>query len=389
MSQRIVSIQHGDYREALQIIASGQTEPYFGMKYSVDLLEKFVENDQNLIISLTTVPYSIRRKRGELVGIPEPKLPRPIPGRVAEFLLARRILKKIREFRPTHVLLRTGRPAIVSQVLRYAKERGCNTLVVFANFLFNDNPRSRRVNREITALMNEPFVFRVGNHKWPATQSLVDSGLNPAKAVAWDWPGQRMARDYPIKELLPPPFHLVYAGSITVHKGVGDLIDAASILHARGVKSRFSILGSGGDFDALKEKAGSLPEGLIDFKGRLPNGEVFQFMRDATLVFVPSRHSFHEGLPLTLTEGLASRTPLIVSDHPVMVRAFQNNQGLLFFRASDPASLASVTQAVLEDPAEYRRLSETTADALDRVDCPFSFGDLLDEWKQTFANGQG
>ncbi len=371
----------------MQIVDSGVSEPYFGMKYSVEVLENLFAGHHHLMISLDAPAYSERRGLGELVGMPEPRLPKPVPGRVTEYLLARRIIKKMREFHPTHVLLRTGRPAVILQVLRLCKSSGWDTLVVFAGYLFNDTPRSRRHNRVITALMNEPFVFLVGNHRWPATHSLVEAGLDPAKAIAWDTPGLPQAGDHPVKNLVSPPFRLLFAGSVTIDKGVGDLIDAAAILQSRGIAFHLDIIGAG-DLAAFEQRAAALPEGMVTFRGRLPNDEVFRLMRESTLVFVPSRHSFPEGLPYTLTEGLASRTPLVVSDHPVMVRAFRDGEGLRFFRGSDPSSLADTAQSVLGDAAEYLRMSETTADALARVACPTSFGDLLDRWRQTFPNGR-
>lgn len=387
MNLRIVSIQHGDYREALQIYKAGAAEPYFGMKYTVGVLEELFEGNEHLMISLDAPAYDERREHGELVGMPALRLPKPIPARVSEYILAMQIIKKLKEFRPTHVLIRTGRPGVISRVLRLCKANGWSTLIMFAGYVANDTPRARRINLRNTALMNEPFVFLVGNHRWPATRSLVEAGLDPAKAIAWDTPDLPKATDYPARDLAPPPYRFLFAGSVTEDKGVGDLVDAAAILHSRGVAFHVDIAGSG-DIEGFKQRAASLPEGVVRFHGRLPNDRVFRLMREASLVIVPSRHSFPEGLPYTLTEGLASRTPLISSDHPVMVRAFQDGEGLRFFRASDPTSLADTIQAVLSDPEGYRRLSETTADALARVACPTAFHDVLDRWKQTFPNGQ-
>jgi glycosyltransferase involved in cell wall biosynthesis len=389
MSLRIVSIQHGDYREALHILETTETETYFGMRYSVEYLEKFLESTPHLIFSLNAPAYSVKREHGELVGATGPHLPRRIPRRIGEYLMSRRILKRIEEFRPTHVLIRTGMPILVTRVLQYCKKHNLSTLVVFASYLFNETPRARRINAKMMDLLNQPFVFKAANANFTATQSLIEAGLDPAKAIAWDWPGQREASDYPVKELTEPPYKFVFAGSVTYDKGVGDIIDAAAILHSRGVKFELSIIGAGPDVPALKEKAAALPEGMVNFKGRLPNSDVFQAMLDSTLTFVPSRHSFPEAMPLTLTEGLASRTPLVTSDHPIMTRAFKNYQGMRWFRASDPTSMADIAMEILGDPAEYRRLSETTADGLAGVRCPTSFGDLLDSWKASFpSNGQ-
>ncbi len=380
MPRRIVSIQHGDYRESSRIVKSGEVDPYFGMTYTHEVLETLFGDDAHLVICLNAPAYRERHGSGEYVGVPTPRLPRRVPARVAEYLLARRITGLIREFRPTHVLLRTGLPIVSLGVLKLCRRKRYDTLVVLANVVGNDNPKAVRHNRRLMGLMNQPFVSRVGNHKRPATQSLVDAGLDPLKAVAWDWPGQRQAEDYPSKQLPPPPFELVFAGSISAAKGVGDLIDAASILHRDGITFRLTIIGGGADLDAMRDRARALPEGVVRFEGRLGNDEVFHAMLGAALIFIPSRHEFPEGMPLTLTEALASRTPVVASDHPVIVRGFVDGEGLRFFEAANPASLAQVTQAILLDPAGYAKLSTTTLDAFNRVNCPTTFGDLIDRW---------
>ena len=383
MARRIVAIQHGDYRESARIHAAGGSEPYFGMHYTHDILDGFFRDDPHLVICLNAPPFHERHGPGEWTSVVAPQLPRRVPGRVAESIQAFQINRLIRRFRPTHVLLRTGLPIVSRAILRLCRRRNYDTMVVLANVMASGTPALLKHHQPTIRLLNEPFVFRVGNHKRPATQSLVENGLNPAKAVAWDWPGQRLAADFPPKELPAPPFELVYVGSIVQPKGVGDLIDAAKILHADGLDFRLTLIGSGAEQALLEERAQALPGGIVRFAGRLPNDEVFEAMRRATLICVPSRHEFQEGMPLTLTEALASRTPIIASDHPVIARAFVDGEGLRFFRGADPAALAAVVREVLDDPAAYRHLSATTAEALDRVNCPTTFGDLIAEWERS------
>ena len=374
-TRRILSIQNGDWRNSAAIVAACRVEPYFGMTYTHQVIDKFVGDDPSMLICLDAPAYREHHGQVEWVGMPLPRLPRRVPRRVAEYLLARRILALIREFRPTHLMLRMSLPIVSRLILRYCERLQIDTLVILASMM-TDSPSARR----ITALYNQPFVFRVGNHKQPSTQSLIACGLDPAKAIAWDWPGQRQAADHAAKTLADPPHELVYAGSLSPAKGVGDLIDAVAILHREGWNGRLILIGSSVEQPRLEEKARGLPAGMVQFTGRLTNDEVFEAMRRATIVVVPSRHEFPEGMPLTLTEGLASRTPVVVSDHPVMVSAFREDEGLRFFRASDPASLAAVIRSILTDPAAYTHLSTTSADALVRVSCPTMFGDLIDQW---------
>jgi glycosyltransferase involved in cell wall biosynthesis len=164
---------------------------------------------------------------------------------------------------------------------------------------------------------------------------------------------------------------------------VGDLLEAVALLCRQGEKLRLTVVGDGPDLPRLRERAAAFPPETVHFTGRIGNEEAFQLMKRSTLVCVPSRHEFPEGFPLTLTEALASRTPVIASDHPVIVRAFADGQGVRFFRASDPPALAETVRAVLGNAETYGRLSELTAAAFAAVECPTTFGDLVARWQAT------
>jgi glycosyltransferase involved in cell wall biosynthesis len=111
---------------------------------------------------------------------------------------------------------------------------------------------------------------------------------------------------------------------------------------------------------------------------------VGQAMRASTFVCVASHREFPEGMPMTLTEALASRSPVIASNHPVFVRAFEDGEGLRFVPEKQPQRIADAVEQLWNDPAEYRRLSESTTQALDRVKCQTVMSSLLKEWAESF-----
>jgi glycosyltransferase involved in cell wall biosynthesis len=381
---RIAVVQHGDYRQALDLIDSGQRETYFGMAYSLRVLGELFDDRPHLVISLDAPKYDERRGRGELIGLPCPVLPRGVPGTLAMLVWAERILRRLREFKPTHVLLRTG-GIIAHQVLRLCRRRGHRTLVIFANTIAERNLRERWINSAIISMLNEPFVFLVGNHKASATQTLLDHGLDPTKAVAYEWAGERRPGDYPMKRYRAgDPCRVAYAGSISEPKGISDLLESVARLSSEGVNVQLIAAGRGDRLEMLMRRARELPEGVATFVGQLSNAEVFELLLGATVACVPSHHKFPEGMPHSLTEALASRTPVVTSDHPVLVRSFLDGEGLRFFKAGDPSSLAETIRGVVSDAAEYERLSRTTAEAYARVECQTMFGDLLARWAATF-----
>ena len=103
-------------------------------------------------------------------------------------------------------------------------------------------------------------------------------------------------------------------------------------------------------------------------------------MQAADAVIVPSRHSFPEGLPLTLFEGLASRTPVIASDHPMFRGHLEDGESAMLFRAGRPQALADAIARLMTDPALYARLSQGAATAWARMQTPVKWGEMIDRW---------
>jgi glycosyltransferase involved in cell wall biosynthesis len=386
MPYRIAVVQHGDYGEAQRLVRSGRPEPYFGMRASLAALERLFGNDPYLVVSVGAAAGEKRDGNGTWIGLPRPAVPGFLPETLAMMLWARRISQCLSVFRPTHLLLRVS-GLIGWRMLKYAARQSLDTLVIFASTLSETRRYDQYVTRKLIRLLNGNNVYLVGNHRAPATASLVAAGLRADKAVAYDVGSVRRPENFPVKDLLvahpsrPVSGRIVFAGSMVEAKGIGDLIDAVGILRGEGSDVELIAVGDGPELPGFTARAADLPPGAVSFRGRISNEETFNLMRDSALVVVPTRHDFPEGMPLTLTEALASRTPVIVSDHPVMAASFCEGQGLRFFKAADPPDLARVIRGVLDSPADYRALSESTPAAFARVDCKTLFSDLLERWR--------
>ena len=179
---RIAVVRHGDYREASGILASGAVEPYAGMRHSVTAIETLLRGHEYLIISLDAPCYREARTLGTLVGMPPIPRLAPMPG---EGLLnmrrwAHRVRCEVDGFAPTHLLLRTS-GFMAYSLLRLSIRRQWNSLVLLANSFDETSWRSRRLNRRLIALTNDPTVWRVGNHRTEATQMMVEFGSRSRK----------------------------------------------------------------------------------------------------------------------------------------------------------------------------------------------------------------
>lgn len=383
---KIAAVQHGDFVDAVRIIGEGRPEPYSGMADTLQHLEMLFADHPHCVVSLNSPAYRTERGAGLLIGLPPPQRLPLLPGTVTALRWARAICRELDAFAPTHVLLRTG-GFLGWYILRHCVRRRLNVLVMLANTM-GENPRGleRHINHWTVDLLNHPSVFLVGNHRPPAAQRLVECGVDARKVVAYDWPVKREPADWPEKRLPPADqHHLVYVGGIRLDKGVGDLLDAVLQLHHDGRRIRASFVGDGPELQELRQRVPTQWQDAIRFTGRISNDEAFATMREATLVCVPSWHAFSEGLPFTLTEALASRTPVVVSDHPVFRRGFREGEGVTFFPQRDVSRLAATIAATLDDATRYALLSVTTADAFERVRCRTTFGDVLTRWKQSFT----
>ncbi len=380
MSNRIAIIQHGDYNDALRQVRVERRESYSGMANSVEVLEELLGGRSYLLISLNAPPYRQRRGLGELVGLPMPRLPRRVPHMLATILWARQFCRELSAFKPSQVLIRTGGILGIG-ILDYCTKRGIDTMVLLAESISDGGPIRQLVNRRLVKLLNHPSVAIVGNHRLPATELLIEHGVDPAKTFAYDWPGIPQPTDYHPKTLdTSSPAVILYAGTVMESKGIRDLLEAVAILQQRKRDVRLTALGSGPLLEEMRLRAAALQPGTADFVGQVSNTEVFCRMLAATLVCVPSRPEYPEGMPFVLTEALATRTPAVISNHPILRRAFQDGEGVRFFPPGNHVALADVIGEVLDKPEEYARLSHTTLDAFARMACTTMFGDLIRRW---------
>jgi hypothetical protein len=163
-SVRIACVQHGDYASARSVLEHDDPEPYFGMRESVRALERLFAGRDALVISLDMFkPYDLRDGRTRLLGLPVPSWCRRVPvlrGNVHAQLITR----TLREFQPTHVLLRTGGKLGFSIAEYCARER-IPTLVVLANAVWSPDAQGARVSKKLMRKLCDPTFVRVYNYK--------------------------------------------------------------------------------------------------------------------------------------------------------------------------------------------------------------------------------
>ena len=384
---RIACVQHGDYLSALPVLDHDEPEPYFGMRESVRSLEQLFAGRDALVVSLDTQKAYDRRLGDErLLGLPMPGWCRRVP--VLRYRVhTQQVMRMLREFRPTHMLLRTGGKLGLS-IAEYCVRERIPTLVILANAVWAPDTHGAWVSKKLMRKLCDPTFVRVYNYKPTACMSMVDYGLTPGKCLPYEFDGERQPDSYPEKTLgSRDDCHLVFAARMIESKGPLDVVEAVARLRQRGIPARATLFGDGPRLARVREAAQALPSGAVATPGWVDNPRLFATFRGAQFVCVPSHPTFVEGMPMALTEALASRTPVLASNCPVFARSFSDGEGVRLFKAANAQHLADVVSEVWNDPAQYARLSASTLAAFERVSAHRSFGEVLLEWQREIERG--
>ncbi len=180
-----------------------------------------------------------------------------------------------------------------------------------------------------------------------------------------------------------------YAGRLSEVKGVGDCLEALTLLRREGLNIRFEFAGMG-NLDDWRQRAASMGvEEETTFLGVVPNEQVRARLRKCTLAVVPSRHAYPEGLPNGIYEALAASTPLVVSDHPAFKDRLEDGADWLVFPEGDEAALADRIRRLATDAALYRRLTNNAQAAHDRLYVGIDWADLVKAFLDDPRNESG
>jgi glycosyltransferase involved in cell wall biosynthesis len=150
------------------------------------------------------------------------------------------------------------------------------------------------------------------------------------------------------------PFVFLFVARLLRDKGIGEYVQAARELRARGLPVECRVLGY---FDPgnpaaipVEQMDEWCAEGVIRYLGA--SEAVEQVMRDADCVVLPSY--YREGLPRTLLEAAAMGKPLITADSPGCRDVVKHGENGFLCRPRDAADLAARMIAMVELPESAR-----------------------------------
>ena len=267
------------------------------------------------------------------------------------------------------------------ELLRAVAATKSRAIAVLANSYNNTGFRSALGKRKVVSLLNNPRFELVSNHCLPSTEHLAQIGVKREKLIAWDVPHPfEPAASKPKRFVAHRPFEVVYVGSITEGKGITDLIRAVAMLRKQGIEVHCSLAGLG-DIESMRALGTKLNIAeLLTFFGLIGNNEVFNMMAAADLVIVPSRTAYPEGFPLTMFEAIASRTPIVCSDHPMLRPVMLDGRNASVFPAGDYRALAAAILRTLTNPALYEALSNNALSTWQALKGPADWRTMIVKW---------
>ena len=360
----LLFFQTGDYAEAYDRFSEGGAETYRDQRASVMFVADLARTHQVTTVSRTAPEHDRELAPGlRSVAIGRQPLNRTEAAKLLDRLA------------PDALVLRTPDLA----VLQAACARGIAILPCFADLFTPGGVRNRWYNWQLSRLLKNAGIPCVANHSLNASRAVIDVlGYRAARTVPWDW--TRLENVAPARNGLRDPAtpSIFYAGALSADKGVGDCLEALQLLHHRDRSVEMTFAGPG-DLDGWRTKARDLGlEGHVKFLGQIPHAAVRTAMAEHDMVIVPSRHSYPEGLPNVIYEGLAARSPLLVSDHPAFAGRLTDGTHCLQFRAGDPDALAGAVGRLCDDPALFRRLSEQAAAGLEGLYVGLEWATLIE-----------
>lgn len=156
------------------------------------------------------------------------------------------------------------------------------------------------------------------------------------------------------RESAEPPL-IVTHGTLVERYGVQVLLRALPlVLQERPV--RLAVIGGGAQLPELRRITNALDlEGVVDFAGLVPYGQVVEYLTRATIGVVPVIGYMETCTPNKLFEYIALQVPVVASDTPGM-RAVFSDEEVEYCTPGDPVALADGINALLASPARRRSM---------------------------------
>ena len=154
---------------------------------------------------------------------------------------------------------------------------------------------------------------------------------------------------------------ILYAGSVTVARGIGDLLDAVAILQKEDPEIGATIIGSGpaDDKKELEELRSRLPDpASVEFIDYIDFGKLKKFAQDCHLAVVPLRRTknYERSIPTKILDYMNWGLPFGYSRLSLTEELFGQHSGGVGFEPGDVKDLARHLRRLLTEKNLYDQL---------------------------------
>ena len=360
---------------AAPLLAMLVSEDWYFLSHRVRLAEAAIARGYRVVL-LTRTDRDAEPIRGAGIEIVPFEQSRSGMDPIAELGTLLRLLRAYRRLRPDVVFHVALKPALFgSAAARLGARRAVriNTLgglgFVFGNGRGGLRPLRWLIRHVMRRLLRGDDVI-VQNGVDRAT--LVDAvGLAPTRVHLIPGAGVDLARFQPSPEPAGGPVTAVLVARMLWDKGVGELVEAARMLRARGLKLRVRLVGRIDTANPRHINAAQLRAwsgaGLVEWAGH--RDDIAAVWADSHIAVLPSY--YREGLPKALMEAAACARPIITTDQPGCRDAVIPGETGLLVPARDASALADAIARLATDSGLRLRLGHAA-----RADAEARFSDL-------------
>ena len=150
--------------------------------------------------------------------------------------------------------------------------------------------------------------------------------------------------------------YALFVGRLSHEKGIQVLLEAWS---RADIVMPLKVAGDGPMASAVSGAGGN-----VTWLGRISQAEVYEQMKNASLLVFPS--TWYEGMPLTIIEALACGTPVAASNLGAMSEMIRHGNNGLHFRAGDAADLARAVNWAANHPEDLTLMRQRARTDYDR-----------------------
>ena len=187
-------------------------------------------------------------------------------------------------------------------------------------------------------------------------ETYVHAGI-PAGKMKLIWYGIDVARlSRVVKTERCGKIRFTFIGYFGWHKGIDVLINAVSSIRFRD-RMLINLIGGGELTDYLRQKVEALGlTSIVRFWGKVDSTRIEEVFRETDILILPS--IWPENQPVTITEAMATRTPVIASAIGGIPELVIDGYNGYLFQPGSAEDLAAKMSTFISNPERIERLAE-------------------------------